>query len=218
MKRILILALAVLLFSPVGRCGDAAPLALKATTAAPAAKAVPQSLLDALEAVERDRIAIIMADTSLGIASQGVAVATRQRAEASASMAVSQAAFLRIYAEIYGVVIPPPPPTPPVPPEPPVPDPPVPPAPTQPTLLLITASGAWCDACNQLKSDTLPGLKTTLGPRLTVVDYTDPMAKAYSESALVPRWVLTRPDGKTEKLIGYKTVDQINAWLKGVSK
>lgn len=103
-----------------------------------------------------------------------------------------------------------PPPVPPVPPTPP----PV----TLPTLVLITSieGAAWCSACIAVKTDTLPGLTASLGSRLSVVGYASDTAKnEYSQSALVPRWVLHRPDGTVERRIGYQTTDQINAWLKG---
>lgn len=93
-------------------------------------------------------------------------------------------------------------------------DPPDPPKPTQATLLLITGEGDWCEACSAVKADTLPTIQKSLGDRLTMVDYSDAKAaKAFSESVLVPRWVLTRPDGKVEKAIGYKTVAEIDAWI-----
>jgi hypothetical protein len=118
------------------------------------------------------------------------------------------------HAETEIVVGAPSPPEPPLPPEPP--QPPDPPKPTLTTLLLITASGNWCDACTAVAADTVPTLKASLGNRLTVADYQDAAAKtAYPESALVPRWVLTRPDGKIEKAIGYKTASEIEAWIAG---
>jgi hypothetical protein len=68
-----------------------------------------------------------------------------------------------------------------------------------------------------VKADTLPALTTLLGSQLSVVDYTSPQAAAYADSALVPRWVLTRADGSKEKKIGYLTIEQAKAWL-GASK
>lgn len=98
----------------------------------------------------------------------------------------------------------------------PVPDPPKPVPPAGPALLLITATGDWCEACKQTKSEILPKLQPQLGERLKVVDYATPEAKtAFPESAFVPRWVLTRPDGKRETRIGFLSLDQLNAWMGG---
>ena len=112
----------------------------------------------------------------------------------------------------------PPGPTPP-PNPPPQPPPPVPPPATKTTLLLISATGDWCQACIQTKADTVPGVQTLLGDAFKTVDYTSEEAKkAYSESALVPRWALTRADGTVEKKIGYLSIDQVKAWIGGPTK
>lgn len=108
----------------------------------------------------------------------------------------------------------PPAPTPPVPviPTPPVP-PPLPPLASS-TLTLITAEGNWCAACLSLHNDTLPVIEKTYAGRLKELDYASAEAKTlYPESAFVPRWILKRPDGTTEKKIGYLTAAQVDQWM-----
>jgi len=198
------------IFSPLiffGESPKPRPLAILATKATP-----PPEILAALEKCETDRLAIVAANAGIVVANDSLKAATADKAKATAAAAADYANFLALWSQYYGPT--PPPPTPPVPPEPPVPVPPVPPAPTAPTLLLIAATGDWCDACNAVKADTLPGLQKAMGDKLTVVDYSSGVAKkAYPESVLVPRWVLTRPDGKVEKKIGYMDLDKVNAWL-----
>jgi hypothetical protein len=130
----------------------------------------------------------------------------------------SNGKFIRAMVPVtVGTPLPPKPPEPPQPPQPP--KPPEPPVPTLPTLTLITTlpNATWqCEACNALKADTLPALTAALGSRLSQVSYdSDTAKKEYPQSALVPRWVLHRPDGTVERKIGYQTVDQVNAWIGG---
>lgn len=177
------------------------------------ARAIPQSILDALEKCEQDRINIMAADISLGIAKVAVERATADKASATAASAIDQANFLKLWAELYGPTPQPPqPPEPPKPPEPP--QPPQPPVVVLPQLTLVTATGSWCQACTQTDGDTVPGLKVNAGIMFKRILYTDDeAAKIFPQSALVPRWVLTRPDGKVEKKIGYMTPAEVDQWI-----
>ena len=115
------------------------------------------------------------------------------------------------------------PPAPPAPVPTPVPDPPAPPAPvpTPPvakaTLSMISATNVnWCEACNWEKANAVPALQSTLGSRFATYDYLSNEAKKlYPESALLPRWVLTRPDGTVEKRTGAVDSDTLLKWVEG---
>ena len=181
-----------------------------------AKQAIPQVLLDALEKCEKDRLDNLAADVSLAVANAAVEQAAKQKADAQAAAAIDYANFLRLWAEIYGTGPAPQPPTPPQPPPvpPTPPTPPTPPPVVLPALTLVTATGNWCLACTQTEGDTVPALKANAGITFKSILYTDAeAAKVFPQSALVPRWVLTWPDGKVEKKIGYLTVDQVNQWI-----
>lgn len=131
MNRLFILPLALLLLTPAGfsaessKSIDRKPVTTTKQAVTTTKQAVPQSLLDALERCEADRVAVIAADISLGIATQAVAKATKQRVEATAALRADTAAFIQLWAAIYGTIPDPPPPDPPEPPKPPVPPAPV---------------------------------------------------------------------------------------------
>lgn len=195
----------------------AKPVVAKTVKATP-----PANITDLLAQCEADRQAIASADAAIADANATLKSATDAKGAAQLAATNDYAAFLQLWSTLYSTGPAPPAPAP-VPTPTPTPVPPTPPTPTPPvvhtTLTLITATGTWCAACTQLEADTMPGLRTELGDRLTVVDYTSAAAKTlYPESALVPRWVLTWPDGTKEKKIGYLTTDQLNAWLKGAMK
>ena len=133
----------------------------------------------------------------------------------------SYAKSVTTYGVTYSRYFPPmPEPTPDVNPPGPKPDP-KPPGPgpspiVKPTLLLITTllEEAWqCGACKVVRENTLP--KLSLGEALSIISWnTDQARKLYSESTLVPRWVLSRGSA-TEKFEGPLTADQVNAWIGG---
>jgi len=109
------------------------------TTAKPAVakpRAVPQQLLDALAKVEQERQDGAIADASIKIAQAALDAGVKAKAAATAAMAADQAAFLKLWAELYGPVPPVPPPTPPVPPPVP-PEPPTPPVPPEPPVPVV---------------------------------------------------------------------------------
>ena len=224
MKRLVILILlfagSVYAETPVVKQSVTTPPPVTKKVAAPKAVSLPQNLLDALAVCEADRQAVGAADASIAAAQAQLTAATDAKGKATLAAANDYAAFLTLWQSLYPTPAPPVPPTPPVPPPVPPPTPPTPP-PTPPAvttkLTLIEGTGTWCAACAAVDTDTLPALKTLLGADLSVFDYTAAAAKiAYPESALVPRWVLTRPDGTVEKKIGYLTIEQAKAWL-GVS-
>lgn len=168
---------------------------------------IPQALLDALALCERDREAIITAQAT-------VDAATKAKAAAIVDCENDYKALVALLESLYGPTPTPFPPTPPVPPVPPVPPTPPPTPIILPALTLVTATGSWCVACNQTDGDTVPALKANAGIMFKRILYTDDeAAKIFPQSALVPRWVLTRPDGKVEKKIGYLTAEQVNQWI-----
>jgi len=60
----------------------------------------------------------------------------------------------------------------------------------------------------------VPSLKTNAGLTFKRILYTDDeAAKIFPQSALVPRWVLMRPDGKVERKIGYMSPTEIDQWI-----
>ena len=224
MKSFRWLLLSALLF--VGSCPEVvvcpADLPAKAATVKLNKATPPQVILDALAKCEEDRLNVLSADISLAVAKAATDQATKQKADAQAATAVDQANFLRLWAEIYGTG---PAPTPPIPPQPPPipptpPTPPTPPPAVLPQLTLVTATGSWCQACVEVEGDTVPALKTNAGIAFKSILYTDAeAAKVYPGSALVPRWVLTRPDGKVERKIGYMMPAEIDQWIgKGAKR
>jgi hypothetical protein len=81
-------------------------------------------------------------------------------------------------------------------------------------LVTVVTSSFKCDDCEKTKANTLPTITATLGDRLTVADYADPLAqKLYPGSRLIPRWKLTRPDGTTETKDGYLSPTDIKTWI-----
>ena len=137
----------------------------------------------------------------------------------SAVVAVSDAGTVTLQKLTHELVIgtptPTPPPTPtPTPPPTPTPTPTPPPAPAV-TLTLISAPTSMCPYCGQVEAESVPTLKTQLGASFTEVQYTDPLAqKVYGEDNRVPRWVINR-NGTVEKKLGYLTLPQLQAWIKG---
>jgi hypothetical protein len=198
MKSLRWLLMAALLLSVHCRGWPAFPADPPAKVAAvrTSKQTIPQSLLDALALCERDREAIVTAQAT-------VDAAMKAKAKAVLDCENDYKALVALLESLYGPT--PQPPQPPKPPEPPV--------VVLPRLTLVTATGSWCQACLQTESDTVPGLKANAGITFKSVLYTDDAAKIYAESALVPRWVLTRPDGKVEKKIGYLTTEQLDQWI-----
>ncbi len=219
MKSLRWLLLSALLF--VGSCPELvvfpADLPAKVATVKATAGAIPQVLLDALALCQRDREAIVTAQAT-------VDAAMKAKTKAILDCENDYKALVALLESLYGPS--PQPPQPPQPPEPPKPpEPPQPPEPPKPPvvlpqLTLVTATGSWCQACTQTETDTVPGLKSNAAIVFKSILYTDAeVAKVYPESALVPRWVLTRPDGKVEKKIGYMTPAEINQWIgKGAKR
>lgn len=185
-----------------------ADLPAKTAVVKTTARAIPQSLLDALALCERDREAIVTAQVT-------VDAATAAKAKAILDCENDYKALVALLESLYGPVpIPPTPPVPPTPPPTPPPNPPTPPPVVLPQLTLVTATGSWCQACVEVERDIVPSLKTNAGLTFKEVLYTDAeAAKVYPESVLVPRWVLTRPDGKVEKKIGYMTPAEVDQWI-----
>jgi hypothetical protein len=200
--------LAVLLTANVQ---SADPIKLKLKDTPVKAVILPQELLDALMKIEGDKQDSLTADAAISVAQVALDDGTKAKATAETSKLADVAAYWTIWTKLYG---PPPVPQPPGPPQPPQP-----PPEAKDTLSLITTNETanWCQACVQVRNDTLPGLKTKLGDHLAVLEYTtDAAKKLYPESALVPRWHLLRADGKVEKKVGYLSLDQVNAWLSTV--
>jgi hypothetical protein len=108
------------------------PIAVAGDKATVVNRTIPQTLLDAMLKVEQDKQDSEAASNAVRVAQEALDAGMKRKDTADAAMKTDQEAFLKLWAELYGPVVPPPPPTPPTPPTPPVP-----PTPPTPNPVLV---------------------------------------------------------------------------------
>ncbi len=166
-------------------------------------------------AVDIVALANLVKSDSAAYASAATALASANKAVDSASTALDSAKKKldddkAALAAALGLV--PPTPAPPVP----TPPGPNPPDPTQTAKLLVIEQPANCPACVNFDAKVLPFL-TAAGVEVTKINATDPAAlKVYPESAMIPRFVATKPDGTIIKKVNDDPTfnpDLFKAWI-----
>ncbi len=111
---------------------------------------------------------------------------------------------------------PPPPPTPGPTPQP-TPGPPAPPPPpvSQLSLVLITQSSSGCPACDWTRQWVSPTIRKTYGDAYREVEHGSDEANRLYPSGVRPRWIVTRPDGTTDKREGPMIIGEVQTFIKG---
>jgi hypothetical protein len=194
----------------------------KAQQAAPVAASDADPIKVARAALDADQTALTNAIAQIKASKALVADGVTKKAAALSAVTKDRAALLVLIDQLYPIPspdVPPPDDPPPSPPDDPPPSPPTPPAPPKPnfTLTLISSlpTDPWqCGTCVDVRNNTLP--KLSLGDQLKLISYSDPQSMTlYGETNVVPRWVLVRDGGVTEKVEGGLTADQVMAWIGG---
>ena len=197
--------------------GVCAAPALMQTSLSDTGSTVPADLAAAWQAAEADRALIVTATAAVAKATADLKVANDLLATSTAQFSKDSALVRTLVNKYYppdpSPIPDPVPPAPPLPPKPPVPQ------PDSVTLTMISNSGTsfQCPACEAVKAESVPTIRTQLGNAFTEVPYTDAsVAKLFpqSESNFIPRFVLTR-NGKTEKHTGYLSLQQLQGWISG---